>query len=217
MKRLRVWFGLTGLLLASSMAWAADKPGAPPVDLAQRLAEVQADPARMATFIRTGEKVAAVCANCHGDGGYSIKPDVPNLAGQNSSYLMEQVRLFAEGKRKYEFMEGMIKAMNADEKVGMVLFYSSREVPRKPVTDARLAKRGQEIFSSNCFRCHGNDGRGNAQFARIAGQQAEYLRNNLKRYRDKDPVRPNPLMRATTQMLSDDDINALAVYVSSMP
>lgn len=215
MKRLQTLVKFTCLVLLASTAWAGDKAG--PVDLPQRLSEVQADPQRLQSYIRQGQKVAAVCANCHGDGGNSIKPDVPNLAGQNSAYLLEQLRLFAEGKRKFEFMEGMIKAMSADEKVGAVLFYSSRDVVRRPAGDAKLVQRGRDIFSQNCFRCHGNDGRGNAQFARIAGQQPEYIRKTLKGYRDKDPARPNPLMRATTQLLSDDDLNALAAYVSTMP
>ena len=206
-----VFFLLIGL---APFAGAADKQA---VDLPQRLAEVQSDQQKQATAIRLGQKVAAVCANCHGEGGISSKVDVPNLAGQNTSYLLDQLRLFASGQRKFEFMEGMIKAMNADEKVGVVLFYASQTVPARPVSDARLAQRGREIFGGNCFRCHGNDAHGNAQFARLAGQQQEYLRKTLKHYRDKDASRPNPLMRANAQMLSDDDINALAVYLNSMP
>ena len=44
-------------------------------------------------------KVAAFCANCHGEGGNSVKPDVPNLAGQNTAYLLDQVRQFSDGRR----------------------------------------------------------------------------------------------------------------------
>lgn len=209
----RVIAGFVFFMLVTPLAMAADKQA---VDLPQRLAEVQADPQRLEAAVKLGQKVAAVCANCHGNGGVSSKMDVPNLAGQNTSYLLDQLRLFASGQRKFEFMEGMIKAMNADEKVGAVLFYASQAVPARPATDARLAQRGRDIFSGNCFRCHGNDAHGNAQFARLAGQQQEYLRKTLTHYRDKDPSRPNPLMRANAQMLSDDDINALAVYLNSM-
>jgi mono/diheme cytochrome c family protein len=84
-------------------------------------------------------------------------------------------------------MEGMIKAMNADEKVGVVLFYASQTVPARPVSDARLAQRGREIFGGNCFRCHGNDAHGNAQFARLAGQ---FIRRLIKKKGYQDQPAP---------------------------
>ena len=101
-----------------------------PIDLDARLKEVVANPSQAEDLFKIGRKVAAVCANCHGEGGNSVLPSVPNLAGQNPAYLLEQVRQFADGRRRYEFMEGMIRAMSNDEKIGSVLFYS-----RKPGED----------------------------------------------------------------------------------
>ena len=98
------------------------------VDLPARLAEAQANPQLEQTLFQLGRKVAAVCANCHGEGGNSAKPDIPNLAGQNPAYLLEQLRQFADGRRRNTFMEGMIRAMNSDEKIGMVLFYAAQQV-----------------------------------------------------------------------------------------
>ena len=114
-------------------------------------------------------------------------------------------------------MEGMIRAMNSDEKIGMVLFYSAQDVVHKPTADKALAAKGQDIFSKNCFRCHGDMGRGNDQIARIAGQQTEYLRSTLKRYRDGPNTRANSIMTPNTKLLSDNDIEALVAFVSSMP
>ena len=175
-----------------------------------------ADPKVADELYKVGRKVAAVCANCHGDGGNSTKPSVPNLAGQNPAYLLEQVRQFADGRRRYEFMEGMIRAMNSDEKIGMVLFYAAQPVTPKPVADAALLAKGQEIFGKNCFRCHGDMGRGNDQIARIAGQQTDYLRSTLKRYRDGPNTRANSIMTPNTKLLTDADIESLVAYVSSM-
>jgi len=144
--------------------------GAADVDLAARLKEVQLDPKLQESLLKTGQRVAAVCANCHGEGGNSSKPDIPNLAGQNPSYLVEQLRQFADGQRRYEFMEGMIKAMSRDEKIGAVLFYASQKVTHKPAANATLAAKGKDYFNKICWRCHAEDGRGNEKFARIAGQ-----------------------------------------------
>lgn len=188
-----------------------------PVDLATRLKEVEADPRLSARVIKIGRQVASFCAHCHGEGGNSVKPDVPNLAGQNPAYLIEQLRQFAEGQRRNEFMEGLIKALSTDEKVGIVLFYASEPVAHKPAANAALAGRGREHYDKVCFQCHGRDGHGNAQFARIAGQQPDYLRSTLQHYRQGVSTRVNPLMNGVARLLSDADIDAVVTYVSAMP
>ena len=211
---------IRGVLAAALMAVAVWQPAAaagPKPDLDARFKEAMTNPQLADQLYKTGRKVAAVCANCHGEGGNSTKSSVPNLAGQNPAYLMEQIRQFSDGRRRYEFMEGMIRAMNNDEKIGMVLFYAAQEVIHKPSSNKPLADRGADIFNKNCFRCHGNAGRGNDQVARIAGQQDEYLRTTLQRYRAGTNVRVNSIMTPNVKLLSDQDIEALVAYVSSMP
>jgi len=210
---------MLALALFAGLAWqpaAMAQAGRSKVDIDTRLQQAMADPKLADELYKVGRKVSAVCANCHGDGGNSTKPSVPNLAGQNPAYLLEQVRQFADGRRRYEFMEGMIRAMNSDEKIGMVLFYAAQPVTPKPVADAALLAKGQEIFGKNCFRCHGDMGRGNDQIARIAGQQTDYLRSTLKRYRDGPNTRANSIMAPNTKLLTDADIESLVAYVSSM-
>jgi len=210
---------MLALALSAGLAWqpaAMAQAGRSKVDIDTRLQQAMADPKLADELYKVGRKVSAVCANCHGDGGNSTKPSVPNLAGQNPAYLLEQVRQFADGRRRYEFMEGMIRAMNSDEKIGMVLFYAAQPVTPKPVADAALLAKGQEIFGKNCFRCHGDMGRGNDQIARIAGQQTDYLRSTLKRYRDGPNTRANSIMTPNTKLLTDADIESLVAYVSSM-
>ncbi len=186
------------------------------VDLPARLAEVQANPQLAADLTLKGRRVAMICANCHGEGGNSVKPDIPNLAGQNPSYLLEQMRLFADGRRRFEFMEGMIKAMSADEKVGVVLFFATQTVLTAPAKDAALAAKGKAYFDKICFRCHGHDGHGNQTFARIAGQQTAYLTTTLKRYRSGQGARTNPLMSDNTRLMTDADIEAVVSYVAAL-
>lgn len=211
------------MALAALLAWqpaaaqSAKARATAKVDLDARFKEAQTTPKLADDLYKVGRKVAAVCANCHGDGGNSTKPSIPNLAGQNPAYLLEQLRQFADGRRRNEFMEGMIRAMDADEKIGMVLFYAAQEVIHKPATNPANAAKGQDIFNKNCFRCHGNVGRGNEQIARIAGQQTDYLRVTLKRYRDGADVRANSIMTPNTKNMTDADIEAVVAYVSSMP
>lgn len=216
----RVQVGLVAALIALLVCPPAlaqsTKPRAAAVDLNARLVQAQADPQLEKTLFNVGRKVAAVCANCHGEGGNSAKPDIPNLAGQNPAYLLEQVAQFADGRRRDMFMEGMIRALNSDEKVGMVLFYSAQTVAHTPTANAALAAKGQEYFNKTCFRCHGTDGRGSAKFPRIAGQQPNYLSLTLKRYRAGGGTRADSVMVSNAKAMSDADIDAVVAFVSSM-
>lgn len=217
----RVQVGLVAALIAllvcpPALAQSPKPRAAAAVDLNARLVQAQADPQLEKTLFNVGRKVAAVCANCHGEGGNSAKPGIPNLAGQNPAYLLEQVAQFADGRRRDMFMEGMIRALNSDEKVGMVLFYSAQTVAHTPTTNAALAAKGQEYFNKTCFRCHGTDGRGSAKFPRIAGQQPNYLSLTLKRYRAGGGTRADSVMVSNAKAMSDADIDAVVAFVSSM-
>ena len=210
---------LLGLCMCvSSLTWAQTTRAqhSADVDLNARLKETEGTPRLLEAAHKTGGKVASFCANCHGDGGNSATPETPNLAGQNTSYLLEQLRQFADGRRKNPFMEGMIRALNADEKIGVVLYYASKDVTYKPPANALLAAKGQDYYNKICFRCHGDQGRGNETIARIAGQQSVYLATTLKRYRDGSALRKDPLMAANTKTMTDGDIDAVVAYVSSM-
>lgn len=187
------------------------------VDLAARLKEVRANPKTTEELLKVGKNVASFCANCHGQGGNSLNPEIPNLAGQNPVYLLEQLRKFSTGLRRNEFMEGMIKALTADEKIGMVLFYSSqRATPHPPAVAPGILIRGKELYSQVCWHCHGQDGHGGENFARIASQQTPYMMATLKRYRSGTGTRIDPLMMTSTRNLTDDDIAAVAAFISGM-
>src|SRR5258708_13363149 len=50
-----------------------------------------------------GRNLAAACANCHGTNGVSLQ-GMPNLAGQQRTYLMQQMQDFKTGKRPATIM-----------------------------------------------------------------------------------------------------------------
>ena len=143
-------------------------------------------------------------------------PEVPNLAGQNPAFLLEQIRKFGAGQRKNEFMQGLIKVLSDDDRVNIALFFSKQHVKAKPPGDVALMAKGQDWYNRVCSRCHGEFGRGNEKIASIAGQQVTYLTITLTRYRDQSGERFDPLMVANTSMLKDPDIRAIAEYVSRL-
>jgi cytochrome c553 len=198
-------------LLAATSAFA--QPDIPPQE---RLKAISADPAAQRSAIEAGKKLTFFCANCHGEVGISKTPEVPNLAGQNPAYLLEQIRKFGTGERKDQFMQGLIKVLKDEERVQIALFYGNETVkPSK--ADMALVPRGKDLYTRLCVRCHGEAARGDATIARLAGQQIPYLKVSITRYRDNTGVRNNQLMSIATASLKNDDITAIANYLTQLP
>lgn len=215
MKMKRLFSSILAGFLVSGVAAAAE-PRVGKMNLEERLNTVMQDAVATQAAIRAGKKVTLFCGNCHGEGGNSNKPDIPNLAGQNAAYLLEQMNKFVDERRRNDFMQGMIKALNDEEKVNAVVYFSAQEVRPHASSNPALASHGKELYFKVCQRCHGEQGRGNEKIPRIAGQQPDYLTLTLKRYRDGTGERIEPLMAANTRNLKDADINALVAFVSGL-
>ncbi|MBS1144778.1 MAG: Cytochrome c, class [Proteobacteria bacterium] len=184
--------------------------------LQDRLKSISNDPVALRSAVDAGKKVTFFCVNCHGEDGISKTPDVPNLAGQNPAYLLEQIRKFGSGERKDAFMQGLIKVLKPEERVQAAHYYASNKVPPS-AADAALVPRGKELFNKLCARCHGEQARGNELFPRLAGQKVPYLKTSITRYRDQTGVRNNQLMAIATAPLKNEDIVAIANYLTQMP
>src|SRR5512139_586946 len=173
----------TACAAASNHSWEKSAPPSPEA-MHEKLAQISQDPASLAAAIQRGQKDASVCRHCHGVGGNSMMPDVPNLASQNAAYLLEQMNKFVLGQRKSSaFMEGMIKALTPEERINIALFLSQQPVARKPASMGVQDDAGKRLYGQVCFHCHGTDGTGSRKIPRIAGQQPQYVMDSLKRYR----------------------------------
>lgn len=209
---------LLGLVFtAVTPAFAAEKPAEPdPAILHGRLARLAVDAQRLPAALKRGQVAAAVCRHCHGEGGNSVLPEVPNLAGQNADYLLEQMNKFVHGQRKSsDFMVGMIKALTPDERVDIALFLSRQPIVYKPAT-SRLNSAGAATYKLLCIKCHGDTAAGTHRIPRLAGQQVKYLEDSLKRYRNGQGERIDPLMAGYTKNLTDAEIRNLADYLSGL-
>ncbi|MHB0981847.1 MAG: c-type cytochrome [Thiobacillus sp.] len=212
---------MTSLLFVTAFAAAApnrntDKPAPPaPEALHEKLTQISQDPAMLSAAIQRGQKDASVCRHCHGAGGNSVLPEVPNLASQNAAYLLEQMNKFVQGQRKSSaFMEGMIKALTPDERIAIALFLSQQPLAHKPAAPHSAA--GKRLYDKLCISCHGVSGTGTHLIPRLAGQQAVYLEGSLKRYRSGNGERIDPRMAAYTRNLKDADIRSLAAYLTAL-
>lgn len=206
---MRASFFAAGFLVVSQLTLA--QPA-----LEQQLKAIQSDPVALKAAVEGGRKAASFCANCHGEDGNSRSPEVPNLAGQNPAFLLEQIRKFGSGERKDAFMQGLIKLLKDDERLQITLFYAGMPVtPAK--ADISQVARGKDVFGKLCARCHGEQGHGNAEIPRIAGQKIPYLQTSLMRYRDGTGVRNDQLMSIATASLKNDEIVAVANYLTQLP
>ena len=179
---------------------------------------------RRENAIEAGRDRAFLCQYCHGEDGNSKKPDVPNLAGQNVRYLLEQIQHFADGSRKDYVMNQLAEKFSDEDKINLAVFYTSMKI--KPQTvDAALAAKGRVVFTKICSNCHGDQGHGNQSLARLAGQQQEYVKAVLNYFRDaaNNPARraegkrTSTLMEQFTKDLKDDEIAAVAAFVAQLP
>ena len=206
---MRAWIIAAGIMVASGVAFAQT----PAQD---KLKAIQADPAALKQAIEAGHKASFFCVNCHGESGISKIPEVPNLAGQNPAYLLEQIRKFGSGERKDQFMQGLIKVLKDDERIQIALFFGSQAVPPSKADPVQVA-RGKELFTKLCVRCHGEAARGDATIPRLAGQQIPYVVTSVTRYRDGTGIRNNQLMSIATSSLKNEDIKAIANYLTQLP
>ncbi|WOJ88547.1 c-type cytochrome [Methylocapsa polymorpha] len=65
------------------------------------------------------------CLPCHGGDGISRFGGVPNLAGQNEPYLLNQLRAFHTGKRVHKEMRYMSRHMTEEEMEAIAAYFSS--------------------------------------------------------------------------------------------
>lgn len=213
---------ISGLLLAGMTAQAA--PGDQVSERERIMAEIDKDlhnETLMQEAIRAGKERSVLCGHCHGVDGNSLKSDIPNLAAQNPAYIVEQIGKFATGERKNFVMQTLASNFTFKDKVNLAVYFSSQEV--EPVAaDPALAAKGERIYKNVCFRCHGPNGKGEEGYARLAGQQIEYVQMTLKRFRanatktaDIDETkRTNASMEQVTARLSDEDIEGLSHYIA---
>lgn len=71
---------------------------------------------------------ATVCAGCHGMDGKSVVPGFPNLAGQDLTYLKNQLKNFRDKTRtggQSAIMVGMAAGLSDEDINNLAMYFSS--------------------------------------------------------------------------------------------
>ena len=129
-------------------------PAAHATTAREHLQQATADGKLRNTLVREGRSASFFCANCHGETGTSRFPEVPNLAGQNPAYLLAQIDAFLTGKRRDEFMEGLMKVLGERDKAAIALYYANSPTRPSIPTAGPRAREGAEQYKRFCSACH---------------------------------------------------------------
>ena len=73
-----------------------------------------------------GRNLAAACANCHGTRGVS-QQGMPSLAGQQSTYLAQQMKDFKAGVRPATIMHQLAKGYTDEQIEALAVYFSAQK------------------------------------------------------------------------------------------
>ena len=174
-----------------------------------------------------GQNKTVVCVACHGAKGISITPAWPNLAGQNKSYLVKQLKEIKTGAlRTVPTMTAVLAPLNEQDLDDISTYYAKMPLAEGS-TFKKFLQRGEQIYRggdfskhiSACIACHGPRGTGNAQagFPILSGQHAAYTVMQLQAFKDKKRKNDlNHIMQDISSRMSPEDMEAVAHYIEGL-
>ena len=165
-----------------------------------------------------GKAKAAVCAACHGADGNSVIPTTPSLAGQPRQFIVTQLFMFRDGKRKDPQMSPFAEKLTNADLRDLADFYATQKPKRvAPAVSAEKAAAGKLVSDrNNCTSCHGANLLGQQHIPRLAGQHASYLRTQMLGFKATTRFDMDGQMTSAAQALSPEDIDILAEYMAGL-
>ncbi len=167
---------------------------------------------------KAGAAKAEVCAACHGPAGHSSQARIPSLAGQTSRYIYLQLKDFKEGRRTDSLMTPMAKTLSKDDMYNVAAFFSaahpmSADFKSDP---QRVAKGAAKASETLCTMCHLGGFKGQNEIPRVAGQQHDYIVKQLQDFKARRRTNDAGNMSSVAKTLSDDDMENLAQYLTTL-
>lgn len=168
--------------------------------------------------IEAGRVKAQACAACHGADGNSVSGLFPNLAGQSWRYLYIQLKDFKEGRRTNALMTPMAMPLSREDMIDMANYFAGQTA--KPSTfkadDAKVKLGKAKADETLCAMCHLGAFAGQNEIPKVAGQQYDYIVQQLRDFKERKRTNDAGNMTSVSQTLSDADIENLAHYITSL-
>lgn len=194
-----------------------------------------------------GEEINEICSGCHGEYGQGGKDgEYPRIAAQPVEFIVNQLRLFRDRKRKnFAMVEYVDDRQMPEQDIYDISRYLS-EITLKtrldPVDEnapdfdayARLLEskmtmqipkaegdieRGDKLYNKECDSCHGKEGWGNHKKAvpMLAGQYTNYLWRQVEQLRTKQRIHDEDSPQdELLNEFSDQDLADIFAYLSVM-
>jgi cytochrome c553 len=172
------------------------------------------------------EIVDKVCVACHGADGNGPVPTFPRLAGQSAEYLLKQLQDFKKNKRQNDIMAPNAAALSDEDMANLAVYFSAQKVVvAASGADPVLLAAGKKLFDEGntvsgvpaCSGCHGAGGEGSALYPRVAGQHLPYTLDQLKQFATGKRKNDKRLMQAVASRLTEEETQAVAHYLASLP
>jgi cytochrome c553 len=168
--------------------------------------------------IEAGRAKSQVCAACHGADGNSVAGNFPNLAGQTWRYIYIQLKDFKEGRRNNPIMSPMAVPLSKQDMIDIGNYFAAQTAkPSSFNTDPAKVKRGKaKADETLCAMCHLGGFAGQNEIPKVAGQQYEYVVQQLHDFKARTRTNDAGNMTSVAQTLSETDIENLAQYITSL-
>jgi len=172
------------------------------------------------------------CVTCHGQDGQGTNNGYfPRIAGKPAGYLYNQLTAFRDGTRRYPPMNYLVAYLPDDYLREIAGYFAKQQPPfaakETASADARTISLGQALAAQGdaskgipaCVACHGNALTGmEPGIPGLVGLRPTYIVAQLTRWRVGERHAKEPdCMKRVAERLSDDDITAVAAWLSQQP
>src|SRR2546429_303465 len=168
--------------------------------------------------LAAGKRKAQACAACHGADGNPATGQFPVLAGQTARYLYLQLKDFKEGRRSEPTMAPIVAKLSTQDMLDLAEYFAAQKP--KPIAyrpdAARVARGKKKADEVLCTMCHLGGFSGQNEIPRVAGQHPEYVIKQLKAFKARVRTNDAGSMTSVAQTITEQDIEDLAHYVSSL-
>jgi len=164
------------------------------------------------------------CDSCHTPEGEDFIVTNGVLAGQGFLYLKKQLTDLAKGVRTVENLKIVNHRISKEDVIKSADYFSEK---KRYVNVSEGSVAGQLLYHNGddnrqipaCMACHVKNGYGipAATLPALSGQTPEYIIHQLESFRDGSRTNDvNDIMQKTAIRLTDEDISALALYITTL-
>lgn len=176
-----------------------------------------------------GPDIAASCVQCHGTNGAG-RPGgpFPNLTVLNSTTIKTALQAYADGSRESAYMQPVAVQLTDNQIDAVTAHFAALPRASSPQFEVAPAVQtlGRQIAEAGipaknvgaCQNCHDINKANSRLYPAIAGQNAWYLRDQLRLYREGTrgaKLKANPMI-AVAKNMTDAQIEASAAYYAAM-